>query len=369
MAELEHWLRERLMPLDEATFIQLSGGRSVSHRRVPEACRKSAQVSYFSVPLASGTGAALLAEPLKIKSDSPPVLVILFHGMGDDCTYPHWHWIEALTARGLSVLSVDWDGHGVVGGSVLDMQSAVRSLPLILQKIYGEPGAAHLDKLRAGPRCFLMGHSTGAALALLSVTRPELSRLVMGLVVISPAVVVNADSDMKREALTYLRPSTWWRDLFGKIPYYGIAGLVPAFGRFRRSQFPIRLKVGIPYADQVRLFVHETFEVRRVLRNVQVPVLWLHGTRDKIVPLTHAAKLMGEIPSAKFLHIDDSRGHLEMAFSQEIPTYAAKFIETCTQLKAQGNPVSLPVVPFSGASAAGSSHNLLSESGASASGL
>lgn len=323
--DIRQWLSERLAPIDEASFAPLP------HRRCPESVKRALDVHHFQVPLASGIGASLLARP-KDEGARRDVLVILFHGMGDDCTYPHWHWIESMVQRGLSVLSVDWDGHGVTGGSLLDMQSASRSFMLIIQKIYGEQGASDLGKVRPGPHLFLMGHSAGGALALLSVTRPEVTSLVKGVIAVSPAVVVASDSETKREALCYLRPSAWLKDLLGRVPHYGVMGLVPAVGKFRRKSFPIRLRVGIPYAEQLRTFVRETFEARRVLRDVAVPVLWLHGSRDRVVPYERAARIMSDIPSAMFCHLDDKRGHLRMVFSHEIPAYAARFIETCSAL-------------------------------------
>lgn len=321
MPDLERWLCERLKPIEESAFCK------APHRKVPEPCKKSAKLAYFSVPLASGVGTAILMAPHN-DAGCHNALVILFHSLGDDCTYPHWHWMEALVARGLAVLSIDWDGHGVAGGSYLDLQQVTRTLPLLLQKLYGQAGEPEYHAGREGPDCFLMGHSAGAALSLLAVTRPEMAAIVKGVVAVSPSIVMNSGS--QRELTSYFRAQSWLQDLGGRIPYYGFAGVIPGISHFRNSRnFPVRVRVGTPYTEQLRSFVHETFEVRRVLSKVNVPVLWLHGARDTVVPMERASKLMREIPSALFCHMDESRGHLTMAFSSAIPNYAARFIESC----------------------------------------
>lgn len=319
MTTIAHWIHERLSPLADSSFV------TASHRRTPEAIRRIADVKYYSVPVATGVSASVLVTPLN-KSNALNTLVILCHGLGDDCVYPMWHWIDALVSEGVSVLSVDWDGHGAGGAALLDFQEATRSLPLLLQKLYGQSGATEFVVGREGPQCFLMGHSTGAAFALIAATRPDVVQVVRGVIAVSPAVSVNPVQGATREALSFLNPFSWIRDLWSKIPYYGFRGLFPAAGRYRRQDFPIRLRVGIDYTEQVRSFVNETFEVRRVLRGIQVPVLWLHGARDMIAPTDKVMRLMEEIPSGLFSHIDYSRGHLQSAFSHQIPQYAAKFI-------------------------------------------
>jgi alpha-beta hydrolase superfamily lysophospholipase len=299
--------------------------------KVTENSRPTAERLSFAVPLAGGTGAALLAAPKQMRDlqqDHRQVLVILAHDLGADCTFPHWHWIEALVHQGMHVLSIDWDGHGVSTSSVLDLQSATRSLPLVLQKIYGEPGLVQFRVGRPGPKCFLMGHSAGAMLALLCATRPDFAEVLSGIIAVSPSIVLN-DLDAQMEPFLFLRPNAWLHDLVGRVPYYGLRGVLPMSARKRASQFPVRKRIGITHLEQLRLFVQETFEHRKVLRDVCVPVLWLHGGRDRFVPLDDAEKLMSEIPSALFCHIDDNRGHLRMALSSEIPNYAARFIDSC----------------------------------------
>lgn len=323
MQSIESWLGERLSPLDEATFSR------VKHRLVPSALKMSSSVAYFSVPLASGVGSAVLISPAGIGKESSYVpLVIMLHGLGDDCTYPCWHWMHALVAQGIAVLSVDWDGHGASVSSHLDVQQATRSVPLILQKLYGNLGEAGYGAIRPGPDCFLMGFAAGAALALMTAARPEMVDLLKGVIAISPTVILEGTVDSKTELLNCLRPFSVLHDVVGRISYYGVSGVLPALSQKRKRNFPLRMRVGSSPVDQMRVFVNETFQVRKVLRQIQIPVLWMHGRKDQVAPYEKAMELMTEIPAAMFSYVDESRGHLRMSLSEDISTYAATFVDS-----------------------------------------
>jgi alpha-beta hydrolase superfamily lysophospholipase len=326
MQDVSQWLAERLTSMPETLFARSP------HRRVPENCRKIADFAYFFVPLANGTGGAVLASPREPRP-GPAVLVILSHALGFDSTYPYWHWIEALNAKGLHVLSVDWDGHGVTGGSALDMQTATRSLPLLLQRLYGEAGVASFSARRPGPMCFLMGHAAGAAYGLLAASRPDCSKILSGVIAVSPAVNTGSDGMFRRERWTVLNPMAWFKDLLTLVPFYGLSGVIPPSAKRQAKTFPLRLRIGIDQEVQLADFVNETFASRKVLRNVQTPVLWFHGAKDRRIPFERALPLMTEIPSALFTHVDEQRGHTRMMYSSEIPNYAAKFIDVCVSLK------------------------------------
>ncbi|KAB8031749.1 alpha/beta hydrolase [Fluviispira multicolorata] len=326
MYPIESWVAERLNKISYNRF----GGEERRHFSLNKLHEVS--VTYYEVPLSTGGGNAFLSVPKYFES-AQRSLIILMHGLGDDCSYPLLHWIRVLNANGMSVLSFDWDGHGVGGSSVLDFQQATRSLPLLLFRLFGEESRSGLSAKRDGPSCFLMGHSMGASLALIAATRPDVARNISGVIAVSPALNINSYSKAAGEVWNYLYPSAWLKDFLNKFTYYGFDGLFPATGSFMRKSFPLRMRTAIGYVDQARNFVNETFEKRRILREVRIPVLWMHGMKDRIAPYPQVASLMMEIPSAFFAHNDEKRGHLRMAFSDQIPKYCSTFIKQCYDLK------------------------------------
>lgn len=320
------WLEQKLHTMSDETFC------AANHRIQPEFTKQNTRVRFFSVPLASGLGSAVFAEP-KVPTRSKPVLVILLHGLGDDCTYPHWHWIQTLVSQGISVFSVDWDGHGLRNSTMLDFQYATRSLPLLLQKIFGPVGEQMVEKPKGAPDCYLMGHSAGAVLSLLAVTRTDIAKIIKAVVAVSPAVTLNPESAFSHELLSYVSPFAWFKDFAPSVSYYGFRGLFPATGQFKRDQFPLRMNVGIEYIEQLRWFISETFKTRNVLELVKVPVFWLHGRKDKIAPFAEVHQLMNQIRSGLLSFCDHERGHLRMAFSQTVPELAATFINRFQSLE------------------------------------
>jgi alpha-beta hydrolase superfamily lysophospholipase len=325
------FISTRLLELESSRF------SAKDHRKIPDSVSKIANLRFFSIPLSSGVGFAVLAEPMnqmlgKVAAKTPffpenRPLVILLHALGDDCVYPLWHWQEQLLLQGLSVLSLEWDGHGPELSSHLDLQTATRSLPLVLQKIFCEKGHGMLANGIPKMKVFLMGHSMGAALALICASRPEMRSFLSGIVAVSPTVSLqNSSFYRQKERMEFFRPSVWMRDLLGKTPYYGFSSLLS----FRKqNHLPLRFKAGADPIGQVNAFVKETFHERRILRSVETPVLWMHGAKDHFVPFSEARPLMLEMPTALFSHVDRERGHVRMAFCQNVPLYAARFISRC----------------------------------------
>lgn len=326
MLSIETWVSSRLNNINFSKF-EGSARRHFSVNNLQDV-----SVSFYEVPLSTGPGTAFLSVPKGVES-AQKSLVILLHGLGDDCAYPLLHWIKFLNGNGMSVLSFDWDGHGVKGSSILDFQQATRSLPLLIYRLFGEDNRVGLSEKRTGPTCFLMGHSMGASYALIAVTKNDLAKNIDGVIAVSPALSINSYSRSMGELWNYLYPTAWLKDFLNKFSYYGFDGIFPATGSFKRNSFPLRMRTAVGYIDQAKNFVYETFEKRRILRDVKVPVLWMHGMKDHIAPYSQVASLMMEIPSAFFAHNDEKRGHLRMAFSDQIPKYCSSFIKQCYDLK------------------------------------
>ena len=324
MSSIPDWMSQRLKKISQQEFVH-----NVSHRE--SRSKKNFQIvqEYYSVPLASGCGTAILTAP-KNETDEKSYgpLVILFHGLGQDCTSPFWHWIYEFAANGIAVLSIDWDGHGAGASSLLDVQEATRSIPLIIQRLYGEENGVGLNEKRSGPRCFLMGHSFGASLALIAVTREDVFKHIFGVIAVSPALCIQSFMSTSREVFSLLNPWAWFSDFANKLGFYGLWGLIPPYGSFKRKQYPLRVKLDIDHIEQAREFARETFENRRILKKVKTPVLWFHGMKDYVCPYYRACKLMLEIRTAFFSVCDDDRGHLRMIFSDQVMASSIKFINS-----------------------------------------
>ncbi len=300
MLTVEKWLEERLVSAlpPKAVAARLA--------RLMESSRLSAQVRWFSVPLASGVGSSALFMPSN-QAGVRQSLVIFFNSYGQGGVTAEWQWIASLLARGLPVLSVDLDGHGE-GVSAWDAAMCTRSIPLILHKIYSSVGDTMLSRSASLPKCFLMGNSLSATMALIAATRPEAEGVLSGVVAVSPMVAL----PKARGGKSLKQRKT-----------------VPKALGFRK-------RAGVDPVDQVRAFLAENVERQELLRQVRVPVLWMHGARDRLVSVDRATLIMTTISSALFSHIDEKRGHSLMKASVEISNYAARFIEQCVDSEKLG---------------------------------
>ena len=316
---------------------------SAPHRKVPDSLRKKLTLRHYRVPLATGVGQAVFAtsseneESLSGEASSAAgaseggvalrPLIVLLHGLGDDCVYPYWHWMEIFTKQGLDVLSIEWDGHGNEKSSALDFQTATRSIPIVLQRLFSEPGRGMLSQLRQVPPLYLVGHSTGASLALIAATRPDVARLIKAVVAVSPVLgKIGSSSYRSYERMGYFNPLTWMRDFGSRLSVYGFRGL-QTFSGHASEQLPIKLRIGLPVEEQASAFFTETFAERRVLRSVQCPVVWIHGAKDRYSPYSAAIALMEEIPTPLQRHLEPKRTHLSLAFSNIAPKYIAQFVQ------------------------------------------
>jgi alpha-beta hydrolase superfamily lysophospholipase len=301
MLTVEKWLEERLSSAVPSDTIASRVARLV------EPLKSQISVRWFSVPLASGVGEAALLSPSN-PAAARQSLVILLHALGHENVTSEWSWVQAIVAKGVSVLAVEWDGHGE-SGSLWDVASATRSLPLILHKIYAEAGATKLSNAAKMPRSFLMGSSLGGTLALLAAARPEVVPLISGVIAVSPMVALAGSP-------------------FDGTPRKRYRGGSRALTKNR-----FRMGVGVDPFDQVRAFLVENIVQKKLLENIRVPVLWMHGAHDSLVPVSSAIRYMTRIPSALFAHIDEARGHKLLTSCPEAARYAARFIERCVDVE------------------------------------
>lgn len=321
-SEWRKWLRERLIPVEASAF------ESEPRRTPPDTLAPGLELDHLALPLASGIGLALAAcRPAK--RDPAKALVLLLHGLGDDAAFPQWHWIEALTERGFLVLSMEWDGHGPGGPSSLDPQEAARSLPLVLQKLYGTPGEPVFRRDRPGPACALLGQGMGALYALLASVRPDVASVVEAVVCVAPTLALDPSSPLRRRFGEPLWPGRWLSAALSSARIYGIRDALAALRVGRRRRTPrVRLRLGVDPFDQLRRFLRQTIDAQEIAEAVRVPTLCLFGGRDPLVPLLAAQRRLASCRSGLFVHVDPFRTHHSLPLSPKSVELACSFLET-----------------------------------------
>jgi pimeloyl-ACP methyl ester carboxylesterase len=126
---------------------------------------------------------------------------------------------------------------------------------------------------------------------------------------------------LARESLSWLRPSIWQEK---KI--YGILGILPAFGPFKRASYPIRLEdPSSHYVLQVAATIKAQSPSDR-LDSISCPVLLIHGTADYLVNESNAIHIKKRVKKSELTLIKGAT-HYSTIFETIVPEKIATFIK------------------------------------------
>ena len=207
---------------------------------------------------------------------APRSLLVLTHGLAEHSGRYHW-FASQLARNGCVVHAIDHCGHGRSDGRRADIVSfagVVTDLGALLQRAT----LAH-----PGLPCFLFGHSMGGALAFdCALRNPE---RINGLVLSAPLLAMDPAAPAWRVALVRL--------LARVAPGLGAITL-PADTISRDPEMvrayeedPLVYRGAIPARTIAELFANVATLAARAPQ-LRMPLLYLHGSGDRLVPLAHS---------------------------------------------------------------------------------
>lgn len=200
--------------------------------------------------------------------------VLLVHGFEGNRTQ-FGAILEALLARGLSVVALDVPAHGE---SVGDELTAVKFIAAIERT---------LDRI--GPVHAVIGHSMGGAMSLFSIAHRGGARRV---------ALISAPSSLKRELQRFAK----------------MVGLSKRGARAFIAS--VEKHVGRPAAD---------FDVRHIVGKVNLPVLMIHDQTDRQVPVAEAARSAHMLPGAELI-VTRGLGHNRLLADPVVVTAIVEFV-------------------------------------------
>jgi dipeptidyl aminopeptidase/acylaminoacyl peptidase len=237
----------------------------------------------------------LVSPPCTAPRPAPAVLAM--HGWGANAAMM-WPVVPPLRAAGFAVLLIDARCHGRSGDETFT------SMPRFAEDIAAGLAWLRLQPGVAGDRVALLGHSVGAAAALLHASHHHDVR----------AVVSLAAFAHPREVMR--------RYMTGKrLPY-------PVLGWYVLRH--VQRVIGVSFDDIAPL---------NTLARVRIPVLLVHGRSDTTVPVNDAQRLLAISGHARLLLVDGDHD-LRDALAPQAPTLV-EFLGAAFASPAVGVPDSL----------------------------
>ncbi len=223
--------------------------------------------------------------------DPPRSIVVTLHGAGNDALFAWVGLFKRLLLRGVEIFTFDLPGHGRRSRTEFSGQQAFDALE----------GA--LDRC-SGPESCTPVHAIGVSLggAVLLGALPRLSNRLASAVLIEAPLRIEVSA---RAILNELRPGNvalLWRER----QHYGLTGLIPSFGPFKRRVYPLRLPEPAPpglfgYVEALNADL-EAMQLEAAASAIRLPLLLVYGDRDRIVPPAQGQRLRQLIPGSEIFH-------------------------------------------------------------------
>ena len=218
--------------------------------------------------------------------------VLVVHGAGNDALFSLTSVFESLLRGGMEVFTFDVDGHGRHSSTVLSPTTADSIVPAALEAAWGH---RPLDTPLHG-----IGVSLGGALLLHAL--PRIDPPFASASLLSAPLEVRLSWRTIRRELGPPMLRTLWRER----DRFGLTGLIPACGPFRRGLDPLRLAETPPpgvfgYVSVINSLLRD-LDLESAARGAEgTPVLLVYGERDLLVSPAQARRLAELLPTSELM--------------------------------------------------------------------
>jgi alpha-beta hydrolase superfamily lysophospholipase len=250
------------------------------------------QSETFVLPLEGGrcdTTAHRLIPP-----GAPRRVVLALHGAGNDAFFGWIGLFKELLRRGVEIVTFDLPGHGRSCRSNFGLETSLEAVSAAL----AESRRRSEDLPIHG-----VGVSLGGSVLLHSMGNEDLG-LASATLIVAPLQIVFSSRSILRELG---RGS--FRTLLREREHYGLTGLIPSFGPFKRDLYPLRLATAPPagvfgYVEALNAVLRQ-MSLEEAAKRVRTPVLLVYGETDSVVPIVQGERLKAALAEAELFRVQE----------------------------------------------------------------
>lgn len=240
--------------------------------------------------------------------------VLFVHGAGNDALFGIVGLAKRLLLDGYRVAAFDLDGHGRASTTRFSGADIGAAIPTAVERLCGDAGG-----LLHG-----VGVSLGGSILLhaLGARSLEMSSAVL---MVAPLEIRFATANVISELRPHLL-RTLWRER----EHYGLTGLIPSFGSFKRDTYPLRLEGpetaggSFAYIESLNRTL-KALELEDAASGVDTPVLLVYGDADRVVPIGQGERLKQLMGTTELLRIPGGT-HLTTPFEPAATAAARQWI-------------------------------------------
>lgn len=264
------------------------------------------------------TFAFLLEPPLQVgQSQDRRLDVVLFlHGTGNDSIFPHLGLFHTLLSNNFAVMSFDLPGHGASSTTKILRHGCFNLVKRIVESLM----AARTSSV-GHSNFFGFGYSLGGAyLARLAAEGFKFD----GVFLTATPIYL----ELKTKDLLFEILSLGVADIYQNRCYYGLGGLFPAVGSYRRASFPIRLGERGPYWNVVKEVI-ASCEVEKSLGLVSCRTQLIYAQWDHIAPISHGHRLSHIGQKQHQMMVIPKQTHYSVLFCRHLQQSLLHFVNGC----------------------------------------
>ena len=237
------------------------------------------------------------------KTSSSKGTVFFLHGFGNDSLFPQSQIFAELLKNHWSIVSYDLDGHGRQSSTELVINRCADSLLDCIKHFEHMPRPWHI-----------VGYSFGAC-HIVKVANQNFLKpfdFKSSILIAMPIIIDLGVRDLMTEIAGLVKPAIWAHRKF-----YGALGPIPAFGKFRRQDFPIRWAQNQSFGGESFVEQFQIWDMTEFAKSLELPTLIICGSEDGVARPRHMQDFLRQLPTGE-VNIINKETHLSVLFSEKL---------------------------------------------------